>query len=91
MSKSNRARGTKKTVGYGFVGRWMDGTLGWWLPNHISGMPRERAEPYNPCLDDLYNKPENLVLCKITVEQVFGKNGRVIGRKSKGKGNSKSA
>jgi hypothetical protein len=30
----------KKTVGYGFVARWHDGTLGWALPEHLCGHPR---------------------------------------------------
>ena len=33
-----------KTVGYGYVGEWSDGTLGWCLPKHMIDGGRKRPE-----------------------------------------------
>jgi hypothetical protein len=30
-------RSKDKAVGYGYVGEWDDGTLGWCLPKHLAG------------------------------------------------------
>jgi len=64
--------GKNKTVGYGYVGEWSDGTLGWCLPNHISGTSRE--EETEPCAShpEWSNIGEPSYLCKITIERVPG-------------------
>lgn len=74
MSKYRRTRyGKKKTVGYGWVGRWRDGRLGWVLPDHLGCGTNQ---PY----DRDYLRPDDkLVLCKITVEVVSRSDGRCIG------------
>lgn len=65
--------GISKTVGYGWVGRWRDDTLGWFLPSHLGCGVNE------PQTTD-WNNGEKAVLCKINVEQVFGSDGREIVR-----------
>ena len=37
MKKREAFRGDNKTVSYGFVGRWINGTLGWCMPTCLSG------------------------------------------------------
>lgn len=72
MAKYRRTKfGMKKSVGYGFVGKWRDGTLGWCLPKHLAqGNNTPDIEPWN--------QNEKAVLCKITVEKVMRKDGREI-------------
>lgn len=60
--------GQTRAVGYGYVGRWSDGTIGWSLPSFITGS-RERAQV--PRVTD-WNTGEPLELCRITVEVVPG-------------------
>lgn len=69
--------GERKTVGYGYVGRWGDGTVGWAMPRHLSGSTRF-AEP--PVQQD-WTRGETAVLCRVTVEVVRDKRGREIRRK----------
>ena len=77
--KKKKAFSTKiKTVGYGYVGKWKAGSLGWFLPNHLEGVNYVN-EPPNP--NENFKK-EKAYLCKITVEQVFDKLGRPIVRRT---------
>ena len=67
--------GKEVTVGYGWVARWEDGTLGYLLPNHLgSGTNTPAAEDWVP-------PNEEMVLCKITVEVQPRKDGRLTTRK----------
>jgi len=70
---------TTKTIGKGWVGRWRDNTLGWFLPTHCSGW----SNWSNPPNESHILKGEKVYLCKITVEQIFKKNGRAITRNVK--------
>ena len=72
----------EKVVGYGYVGRWSDGTLGWFMPMHMSNnsekyphIPRGRG--YLFCRGELAEK------CKITIEPVKNSKGLPIRRRIK--------
>jgi hypothetical protein len=67
-------RGTSKTVGYGYVGEWADGTLGWCLPNHVGGKQHYPCAPH----PTWSNIGEPSYLCKITIERVPNKRMRRI-------------
>lgn len=64
----------RKTVGYGYVGEWVDGTLGWFLPKHMStGKTPER--PHATFDSAIGNKG---VLCRVTIEEIPGARKRTI-------------
>jgi len=56
-----------KLVAYGYVGRWSDGTLGWFLPRHLSQYDT-LSKPSSPdkTFDSMVG--ELAELCKITIE-----------------------
>ena len=63
----------KKSVGYGYVGTWNDGTLGWNLPTFVCNLPERYIE-----YPDLRGKHwigahDVFVKCKITIEPVISK------------------
>lgn len=68
-----------KTVGYGYVGEWNDGAIGWCLPTHLTACPgineRPKLEPWNV--------GEPTYLCKVTIERVKDSRGRDIVRRIK--------
>jgi hypothetical protein len=70
-----------KTVGYGYVGRWDDGTLGWCTPAHVQGTPG-----YNEPVSELGKQnaapDQRFYLCRITVEMVTDSRGRKITRRA---------
>lgn len=72
----------EKSVGYGFVGKWEDGQLGWFLPNHLTATGR-RLPDIAAAHPNWSNIGERSYLCKITVELVRDKLGRPIIRKVK--------
>ena len=37
--------GKKQSVSFGWVGRWNDGTLGWFLPRHLAYPPNGPEVP----------------------------------------------
>lgn len=72
----------RKTIGYGFVCAWKDGTLGGYLPDHLEAAPKNgkgKTKGFigRPKITDT-NWCEKSFLCKITVEEVLGKNGKRI-------------
>ncbi len=82
----SRYRTSEKTIGHGYVGQWSDGSLGWFMPAHLSGngrkypdKPRMSEGPYG------IFPPEGGqgFLCRITVERVRDKRGRPIVRRVK--------
>lgn len=79
MSAKNRSE--RKTVGYGYVGRWRDGTLGWMLPAHLGGYARP-AEPPSDLFQQIALPKDRVVLCRITVEVIKDSLGREITRKA---------
>lgn len=70
------SRTANKVVGYGYVGEWSDGTLGWCLPKHLSGerFPADKCAAH----PTWSNIGEPSYLCKITIERVPGKRMRRI-------------
>lgn len=78
--KRKRWGGKQSTRGYGFVGRWHDGTLGWAMPRHIASVGPHEPPPCEP-----WTQGETFVLCEITVRQVFDAKGRPIARKVRAK------
>lgn len=88
MGRSKRKpgiRSPRKTAGYGWVGQWLDGDLGWVLPDHLSGYARQTDSP-NP--RNYVRNKDRLVLCRITVEAVLDKRGRRITRRAETTGSS---
>jgi hypothetical protein len=83
MKKINK----NKTVSYGYVGRWHDGSLGWVMPKFLSdnygpkhpAVPRLQDNPFVSAFEDvpLFEK------CKITIEVVKNKKGKAIRRRIK--------
>ncbi|MHA1573257.1 MAG: hypothetical protein ACTSX8_04625 [Alphaproteobacteria bacterium] len=75
-----------KTVGFGWVGRWDDGTIGWILPAVLTGhVGNINTPPHNS-----YAGPDvRLVKCRITIEVIKDKRGRPITRKASTLGISK--
>lgn len=65
----------RKTVGYGYVGEWASGELGWFLPRHIHfrDTPRHPSTPFATFSSALGCRG---VFCKITIEEVPGRKGR---------------
>lgn len=63
--------GREKTVGYGWVGKWRNGDIGWRLPKHLS---------YPPNMPDIDNvlRGKTLYHCRITIEVLHARNGRPI-------------
>jgi hypothetical protein len=68
MTKKIERPTQTKAVGYGYVGMWSDGTLGWFMPRHFGAGKRYKqpacAHPEWP------NIGEPSFLCKITLELV---------------------
>lgn len=72
----------RKTVGYGYVGVWRDGDLGWVLPWCVTGKSDARNPTY-PSENHFVSDEDVFYKCRITVELVKGKNGKPIRRKWK--------
>lgn len=72
----------RKTVGYGFVGEWCDGKLGWFMPAHVRSVPKSgfRKGQIEPPASNPNCKGTKAYLCKITIEEVHAKDGRRIVR-----------
>ena len=80
-NKRDGVRSLTKTVGFGYVGKWRNEGPGWFLPHHLVGSPYGN-EPPNPDASMYVSEDgETFVLCRITVEQVFGVDGRAITRR----------
>ncbi len=79
MSKKSK----EKTVGYAFIGRWNDGTLGWGMPDVLSGNPRRFLDGTGRLFEENSMNGDRAFLCKVTIEQVFKSNGAAITRRVK--------
>ena len=77
MSKRSKT----KTVGYGWVGKWRDGTLGWIMPRHVNGL--SLRVPEYPADINFVSDEDQFTLCKITVEEVPGKRRQKMGEMRK--------
>ena len=64
----------KKTVSKGWCGRWINGQLGWFMPLHATGHGDVMALDPNCAGEKAYR-------VKVTVEQVFDRNGKEIVRR----------
>ena len=72
--------------GFGYVGQWCDGRIGWFLPEHLS--PARKATYPDPPNDHAVgiikaspsNRMERFYLCQITATPVLDKRGRPITR-----------
>jgi hypothetical protein len=75
MAKKLPKRTCTKTVGYGYVGMWIDGTPGWFLPTFLSGGDRYTEPPNTEA--SKYVRPEGdyFVKCRITIQVIKGKRG----------------
>jgi len=74
-----KGKSTKtKTVGYGYVGTWRDGTIGWSMPKFVEAYPMSIHSSNHE-----FSKDSPHYLCKITIELVKDKKGRKITRYSK--------
>lgn len=80
MSKRLWVPGT--TVGYGYVGVWLGGQIGWFLPRHLSPLSR-RDCPESPSEllarmgKELHStESERAFLCEITIRPVRDSLGR---------------
>ena len=75
---SKRIEVPDPTTGFGYVGQWLGGSLGWCLPNHLGGHSRKtRIEP----VTERYRLgllPKRFFLCRITVTPLLDKRGRPI-------------
>ena len=70
----------RKTVGFGWVGAWRDGAIGWWLPKFIHRFNRRgSAERPNSALMS-YADDNRVYMCKITIEPVLSKPRSLGGR-----------
>lgn len=78
---------TRTTVGYGYVGVWRNGDVGWFMPRHVWPDPGQRYAPSQPA-EDPNAAGDMAVLCKITIEPVPGARRRRFtnGRAEKGRG-----
>jgi hypothetical protein len=64
--------------GFGYVGVWDDGDVGWWLPEQLSG-PDRLVEPISVAAMK-FAEGERFFLCEITVTPRLDKRGRPITR-----------
>lgn len=80
---STHKKSTTTTRGFGFVGRWNDGRLGWSMPHVLSGNPRRF--PDSPEAERSWARHAPHYLCEITVRLIKDKRGRPIVRYLGGK------
>ena len=78
---SKRIKLPTSATGYGYVGAWGHGRMGWWLPNHLSveSTPDNPATA-NPSLVENDPTGEDTYLCCITVEPLTDERGQPITR-----------
>ncbi len=70
-----------KVIGYGWIGRWNDGQIGWGLPDCLSDNLTAVADMGPPGRP--HAPGEMVIKCRITVEVVHDKRGREIRKKVK--------
>ena len=77
---SKKLKIPKGTTGYGYVGVWDDGEIGWFMPDFIDNQNGRRypSEPNDQI--GLYDKEHRTFLCEITVTPVTDKCGRPVTR-----------
>lgn len=85
QGKGKRKRGKSgkdKSVAYGWVGRWWNGTIGWILPTHLdpSGGNYPDFENQKYVRAARFRENNELIFCKITVE-VIKRNGKPVRRR----------
>ena len=75
-----RTADENEAVGFGWVGRWNDGSIGWVLPDHLACHSGETEAPFRRCC---VSPDTRLVRCRITIEVLKDKKGRPITRRAK--------
>jgi hypothetical protein len=68
---------TNRIVAYGYVGRYIDGTLGWGVPTFLTdykGISPDK--PLDYFLTDIATGDEVFEVCRITIEVLPGKRTR---------------
>ena len=68
----------KKTIGYGFIGVWANGSVGWMGLSHIGGSREYPDMPVDSPDRKEIMKGERLFMCKVTVTPLLDKKGRPI-------------
>lgn len=81
--KRKRAKNRDRVVGVGYVGRWGDGSIGWGLPNFLSGLAGHVEAP-GYFFEEHSISGDRAIRCRITVEVLRDKRGRLVTRKPKG-------
>lgn len=71
-------RAKKKLIAYGYVGRWMNGVLGWGIPDtlHFYDNRKRPARPTKFACGSNLGEPTEL--CKITIEVIPNKRRRFV-------------
>ncbi len=74
----------KSSKGYGFCGTWLDETIGWNIPNHLSNVAHLKRrysseKPYERSLEYIQDD-HRFYLCEITIKPIKDKLGRPITR-----------
>ena len=77
-----KKKASNKSVSYAYVGRWLDGSLGWNVPTHIH-RSETRKRPRSVKLSDTegHGIGEWAELCKITIEPVKNEKGKPVRRR----------
>jgi hypothetical protein len=90
LALAAKVRKQRRRIGYGYVGAWQDGTLGWCLPLHLDTSSRDKPPRWlrkspNKCAPhpDWSNIGEPSYLCEITIKLILDKRGRPIVRRIK--------
>jgi len=61
----------EKIVGYGYVGRWMEGGIGWAMPAFLHS-DNTIDKPEEPVTTNYTSENDFAELCRITIEVVPG-------------------
>jgi hypothetical protein len=64
--------GKSKTVTYGYIGRFIDGQIGWFLPEHACGDKYRTDSMSARAIENGKGHREAFELCRITIEVVPG-------------------
>lgn len=79
---SKRVKVPKAVRGWGYVGAWANGNVGWYMPEFLPGWSRSASKaPISPrARENSFANAKRFYLCEITVTPVLDKRGRPITR-----------
>lgn len=84
MNKNRKIKLPAPTKGYGFVGQWMDESIGWFLPSFVhKNDSRGRSSGINERAREFALPSDRAFLCEIVIKPLKDKLGRPITRKIK--------